>query len=386
MILEDESGRVSLDGEIVAQLGQLVTGIMVAVRGSLSNDGKFHVSELLSLGLAGQNPVKPPRPSSSARAMVVPNPQSKFVMLVSGLGIGGGNARATLQTQLLVDFLCGRLGGANDAALASRVGRVIVCGNSVLSQEKLHGAAGKEPQSWSVAATKASVAKQAQDNIAPVRELDALLAQGLMTVPIDLMPGSDDPGVFTMPQQPLHPCLLPQATRFSSLSLVSNPYQISAEGGIVLTGHSGAPVADIARQTSYLPEDGCEGGGMQVDPSAEATEEDTEAAIKTKVERATKHHLQILLNTLRWGHLAPTAPDSLPSYPFESKDPFILPQDHAPHVVFSGSAPGFATDLYTTLNGHICRAICVPRFAETGTAVLVDIESLDVSTIEFGVN
>lgn len=373
LILEDESGRVAIDGELASRVNQLVTGIMVALRGSMGNDGKFHASEMLTLGLSGTNPVKLSRAPSpaAAKAAASPDPQGKFVMLVSGLSVGGGNAKASLQLQLLMDFLSGRVGSANDAALASRIARVVVCGNSVLSPDQLHGAAGREPQSWSHAATKASAAKLAQENIAPIRELDSLLAQALMTVPIDVMPGNDDPGTFTLPQQPLHPCLLPQASRYSSLSLVTNPYHVVLDG-ISLLGHSGAPVADIARQTQPTDD------AMQV-----AEGEGDEAA---RARKQARHQLEILHNSVRWGHLAPTAPDSLPCHPFVDEDPFILSHTAMPHLVFSGNAAAFATEMGTTLDGHAYRVLCVPSFSQTGTAVLVDLASLDVSTIEFGLH
>ena len=390
LILEDESGRVAIGGELTAHVDQLVSGIMVVLRGSMGTDGRFHASEMLSMGMAGLNSVKPSKPMSLPPSTPVPpNPQATYVMLVSGLSIGGGNAKASLQLQLLMDFLCGRLGGDNDIALASRVARVIVCGNSVLSTEKLHitsGVGGKEDRSWSGAANKATAAKLAQENMAPIREFDTLLAQALMTVPIDLMPGSDDPGIFTLPQQPLHPCLLPQSTRFSSLSLVTNPYEVSLNG-LLLTGHSGAPVADIARQTSINAQVAEQ---MQVDAAGEVS--DVQIATQAR-QVATKHYLQILHDTYKWGHMAPTAPDSLPCYPFASDrngealdDPFVLSAKRMPHVLFSGNAPGFATDAGTTLDGHAYRVICVPRFGETGTAVLLDLDSLDVSLLEFGVH
>jgi hypothetical protein len=46
---------------------------------------------------------------------------------------------------------------------------------------------------------------------------------------------------------------------------------------------------------------------------------------------------------LRWGHLVPTAPDTLTAYAFSDNDPFILAD--APHVLFAGNQPAFATRL-----------------------------------------
>jgi hypothetical protein len=44
LILEDESGRIALGGEKVhANIGQLVTGVVVAVKGSVGDDGVMRV-------------------------------------------------------------------------------------------------------------------------------------------------------------------------------------------------------------------------------------------------------------------------------------------------------------------------------------------------------
>lgn len=51
----------------------------------------------------------------------------------------------------------------------------------------------------------------------------------------------------------------------------------------------------------------------------------------------------ILEAILDWGHLAPTAPDTLGSYPFSLDDPFLL--EEAPHVIFAGNQPEFQTRL-----------------------------------------
>lgn len=47
--------------------------------------------------------------------------------------------------------------------------------------------------------------------------------------------------------------------------------------------------------------------------------------------------------TLRWRHLAPTAPDTLSCYPFASDDPFVLQE--CPHAYVVGNQPEFATRL-----------------------------------------
>lgn len=69
------------------------------------------------------------------------------------------------------------------------------------------------------------------------------------------MPGESDPSNYTMPQQPLHPCLTPLTTRYSSVRSVPNPYEAEV-GGVRFLGSSGQPAADIARYaaaSTYMP-------------------------------------------------------------------------------------------------------------------------------------
>ena len=57
-----------------------------------------------------------------------------------------------------------------------------------------------------------------------------------------------------------------------------------------------------------------------------------------------------LARILEWGHLVPTAPDTLAAYPFADDDPFVLRA--APHVFFAGNQPAFATRLLTGTSRH----------------------------------
>lgn len=80
-----------------------------------------------------------------------------------------------------------------------------------------------------------------------------------------------------------------------------------------------------------------------------------------------------------WRHMAPSAPDTLWSYPFQDKDPFIL--EKSPHVYFIGNQPQFEDSLLLGPNGQKIRVILVPSFAETGIMVLVNLKTLECSTI-----
>lgn len=52
-----------------------------------------------------------------------------------------------------------------------------------------------------------------------------------------------------------------------------------------------------------------------------------------------------------------------------------------PHIFFAGSQPKFDTALIEGQDGQAVRLIAIPRFAETGEIVLVDMETLEVERV-----
>merc|ERR1711871_802835 len=99
-----------------------------------------------------------------------------------------------------------------------------------------------------------------------------------------------------MPQQPIHPCQLPHSSRFNTLSLHCNPYECRI-GSRTFLGHSGQPVTDILLQTTS------ESNGTFDEKN---------------------RNLSVLHRTLKWSHLAPTAPDTTPCFSFSKVDPFVI--------------------------------------------------------------
>jgi DNA polymerase delta subunit 2 len=109
---------------------------------------------------------------------------------------------------------------------------------------------------------------------APLRLLDTLLFQLGSALPIALLPGGKDPVNSFLPQQPLHPCLFPKTGSLSTLECLTNPTYIGG-GPLEVLGTSGQNVEDLYR----FVED--------------------------------KERLRMAERTLKWSHLAPTAPDTL---------------------------------------------------------------------------
>ena len=94
--------------------------------------------------------------------------------------------------------------------------------------------------------------------------------------------------------------------------------------------------------------------------------------------------LGALVESLKFRHLAPTAPDTLSCYPFHESDPFVLKE--CPHVYFAANQDAFATKLVEGAEGQKVRLICVPSFATTCTAVLLNIATLECEPITFAVD
>lgn len=80
------------------------------------------------------------------------------------------------------------------------------------------------------------------------RDMDMYMTELAAALPVDIMPGPDDPANVSLPQQPLHQCLFPGAAPYSSFRRVTNPHQFDL-GGIRLLGTAGQNIDDMAKYT-----------------------------------------------------------------------------------------------------------------------------------------
>ncbi|NXF86296.1 DPOD2 polymerase, partial [Eubucco bourcierii] len=320
LILEDELQRTKLEGALEVQ--KLVTGTILAVYGSEQEDGRFLVEDHCFADLPQQPPWQGPS-------------SDQFVLLVSGLGLGSGSGESLLGTQLLVDVVTGQLGAEGQQSCAARIARVILAGN--LLSQSTQGRDTLNKAKYLSRRTQAA-------SVEAVKLLDEILLQLCSSVPVDVMPGEFDPTNYTMPQQPLHHCMLPLSRAYCTLQLVTNPYQATLDG-VRFLGTSGQNISDIFKYSSM------------------------------------EDYLEILEWTLLAGHLCPTAPDTLGCYPFYKSDPFVL--THCPHVYFCGNAPCFASKLLQGEAGQRVLLVTVPAFSATQTACLVNLRDLSCQPISF---
>ncbi|XP_022982949.1 DNA polymerase delta small subunit [Cucurbita maxima] len=317
LVLEDDSGRVKLSGAVLLP-SVYATGIIVALHGKETCVGDFFVDDILEAGL----PPQIERP-------LIPN-EDKYVVFVSGLSIGSSCSNP-LQFQLLVDHITGHLGDEKEQGIAAQVVHVVIAGNSVeIPRGLLNG------QHLS--------AKDQTKLTEPLKELDILLNQLAAGLSVDIMPGPSDPANFSLPQQPLHRCLFPGSSAYNTFRSCTNPHCFELDNFRFL-GTSGQNVDDL-------------------DKYSEA-----------------KDKLEFMERSLRWRHLAPTAPNTLGCYPFTDRDPFLI--ESCPHVYFIGNQDKFDTRLIKGSEGQMVRLIAIPRFCENGVAVMLNLRNLDCHVLSF---
>ncbi|XP_047334811.1 DNA polymerase delta small subunit [Impatiens glandulifera] len=318
LILEDESGRVKLRGDTLMP-SIYVTGIVIAVLGKETGAGDFWVDEVLEAGLPDQIE----RPLNSG--------EDKYVVFVSGLSIGCTTANP-LQFQLLVDHITGHLGDEKEQSIAAEIVHVVIAGNSIeIPSGLLNGQ---------------NLASKDQSKLfEPIKELDILLTQIAAGVPIDIMPGPNDPANFSLPQQPLHRCLFPGSSTYNTFRSCTNPHSFQLDD-VRFLGTSGQNIDDL-------------------DKYSEATDQ-----------------LEFMERTLKWRHLSPTAPNTLGCYPFTDRDPFFI--ESCPHVYFVGNQDKYGTRLIKGSEGQLVRLVSIPKFCETGVAVMLNMRNLETHTLCFG--
>ncbi|KAI8101871.1 hypothetical protein M9434_006933 [Picochlorum sp. BPE23] len=326
LVLEDEGGRVSLVGDAL-DVGTMVTGVIVAVKGTVSEEGDFRVVDVC---YAGHAPQQSRAISSSADDGQDKSPA--YVALMSGFSFGMDSETDMLKVEMMLDYCAGILGSEPEQKQASNIVRVVFAGGILKGSSSL-----SQPTSY------ASVREQATA-LEPIQEADALLANLCETVDVDVMPGVTDPVNYSLPQQPLHRCLLPRACSVSSLVRCTNPHAFEIDG-VQFLGTSGQNVDDVMRYSTY------------------------------------ESPTDILQNMLSWRHIIPTAPDSLATYPYSDEDPFIL--EETPHVLFAGGQTAYGTTKVQGPDGQVTRVVSVPEFSRQPMMVLVNIHTLDVHPVYF---
>lgn len=321
LILEDELQRIILVGELKPE--NAVTGVVVAVYGHEPEEdkGKFHVTDYCFQELPKQQPL----PSIN---------EDRYLAFVSGLEVGSMTEQQ-FAIQMFIDLVTGYLGDPCQQEASANIVGVVIAGNSLSKDTQT-----KDSLTKAKYLTRNTVA----GSVEAVKCLDDFLVQLAASVDVILMPGEYDPSNYILPQQSLHKCMFPQTAQYSTLHCATNPVDCTVDGVRIL-GTSGQPVDDIFRYS-------------QLDVG-----------------------LDILDKTLEWGHLVPTAPDTLGCYPFYDVDPYILHE--CPHVLFAGNQSHFKHKIHKGASGQHVLVLTIPKFCQSRTIVLVNLRTLEAYPMVF---
>ncbi|KAI1044324.1 hypothetical protein LB505_007137 [Fusarium chuoi] len=362
VMLEDESGRIRLVGDVLKTVN-LVTGCIIGVMGTENANGELEVIDIKFPDLPPQpdrwNLSKPNSEKAKTKdededmadASEAKKGKSK-IAIVSGLSFSGTDASHALELQLLSEYLLGEAMTPLSQIDASHISRLVIAGNSISTTDR------KPPAADEALPEKKAQKKYGYDasayNPLPSQLFDAFIAELLPSIPITMLPGAQDPANASYPQQPVHPAMFPSARAYARdptapatqpgwFDTVTNPWEAELEGWRFL-GTGGQNVDDVFK---YVGSD---------------------------------DRLGMMEAMCRWRCCAPTAPDTLWSYPFQDDDPFVM--QTCPHLYFVGNQPHFSTKVIHGPEGQSVRLVTVPSFAETKELVLIDTETLEVEKVK----
>ena len=259
MTLEDDSGRIRLVGDLLKTL-PLVTGCIIAVMGTENTNGEFEVINVKFPDLPPQperwalsKPVKSEGKKVKAEDEDMGNDSSKTggkIAIVSGLSFSGTDAAYALELELLLEYLLGEALTPADQSQISHISRLVIAGNSI-STTDLKPAAHED--TLEKKASKKYGYDASSYNAAPSQLFDAFLSELLPSIPVTLLPSSEDPANASYPQQPIHGAMFPTARAYFKdpassqpgwFDSVTNPWEGEIDGWRVL-GTGGQNVDDV---------------------------------------------------------------------------------------------------------------------------------------------
>ena len=262
-MLEDDSGRVRLVGELLGSI-PLVTGCIIAVMGTENSSGEFEIIDIKFPDLPPQperwSISKPSASNDNAKGDVEmtdgPSSRNK-IAIVSGLSFSSADASYAMELNLLQEYLLGEALGPSDQTAAASISRLIIAGNSIsAAAAATNGEDGPNDKKNKKYGYDAS-----SYNALPSKLFDDFVSDILPSMPVTLLPGAQDPANASYPQQAIHMAMLPSARTYCSekpasaaskqkdqepgwLDAVTNPWEAEIDGWRVL-GTSGQNVDDV---------------------------------------------------------------------------------------------------------------------------------------------
>jgi len=341
--LEDDSSRIQIkpgpyNAETPASWSDLDFDIHKYSHGSVMGvkgiefEGVVYVEEFCVAGA----PPQPDGPSLPNSEDPISADKGRYVVIMSGIA-----GAEPLQLQMMLNYIQGHLGSEKEQSeVISQIVRVIVAGNSFPEQQKKAGKGILRKQ----LKDRQHESEEKREYINLLRDLDIDLAHLASSIDVDVMPGESDPSNFTLPHQPLNSCLFPLSSKFSTFHRVSAPHMCTADQTVIL-GTSGEEIKNLQQFITVE------------DPT------------------------EIVEQLIGLRHIAPTAPNTLPAYPSEEEDPFVL--NVCPHIYFVANQKSFSSKLFIGDNGQHTRIVSVPEFVSSNTIAFVNIDTLSCFPMNF---
>lgn len=283
----------------------------------------------------------------------ISNSQGEIIILVSGLNFGleENDGKLLLARKFFLNFIQGNLSNMETELLDSKSKKLFILGNLIYPPEDTE------------LVEKGSYLKQNINNrvykkiLQNYDEADIFLNNLSHAIPTYLMPGESDISSSYFPQPKICEFLFihSKKTIERTLHLKTNPFNFELdELSFLFT--SGQNIDNI-RKFSFINQN--------------------ENADK-------KSSIKLMEKTLDWGHLCPSAPDTLRTWPVQIEDPLIL--NSIPNVYVIGNQKYFEESFYKYKNDEnkYVKLIAVPRFSETFSFILLD--SKNLNTFEFNFN
>lgn len=265
LYIEDENGRVKLDlTSSKITIESLCSGLVVGLLGIY--DGKtFMVNDMIFPGFyLKEIPI-----ITFPKSLIEVNDNS-YIAFISGLNIDGAQESIDYHINWLKQLFYGNITNRNLSEVLSRVNRLVIAGNSIK----------KEALIESLAFMGAAKAQELYNKLTieikkSIGILDEFIAEISQHIAVDLFSGDNEPNTNFFPFQPLNKTFFQKSYRNKHFTAVTNPYCFQLEGKRIL-GTSGINIQDLRK--SCLNEE---------------------------------RDINLLENTLKWGHFAPTIPETL---------------------------------------------------------------------------
>lgn len=376
--IEDESGRLSVVGHKL-QEQPLCTGIVVAVLGSETTSGEFDVIDILYPGVdvsatfqesALEDLANADHPASTTNPGLLDSShinksfsdaEDTHIAVISGLNLSG-KEHTGLNVDLLADYLTGELLTTWATCKRTSICTLVILGNSMDAASIMDD----DAMSRKTTKNKKYGYDSASYNARPVEVFDNFLDDICKSIDVVLLPGDRDPTNTTLPQQPINKIMLRKSSYYchKTLCLTTNPAFFTI-GDRTIFGTAGQTIEDLKHYINCVPTF-------------------ASSAPNNEGELFDEESLDLAAETLKWGHFAPTAPDTLWTYPFTDADPFII--GPYPDIYLMGNQARYGERLVEMKNStpKACRLVMVPEFSIAGEVVLINTKTLESEVITFG--